>query len=97
MNGSVSINDAEIQLRATQIDAVAELAQLDVFRENRTGIPEVVFAEGKTPEATEHQMHTVDLPNARRVAPSAAHAQLLVHKADVRRIERIEWVASLQS
>jgi pantothenate kinase len=45
---------------------------------------------GKTLAETERQIGLVDLPNARRVAPSTAHAHVIVHKADARRIERIE-------
>jgi pantothenate kinase len=46
---------------------------------------------GKRPETIERHMREVDLPNARRVAPSLAHAHLVIHKADGRRIDRIEW------
>ncbi len=47
---------------------------------------------GKTAVATERQIREVDLPNARRVASSAARAQVLVykHETDVRRIARVE-------
>jgi pantothenate kinase len=45
---------------------------------------------GKKPAAIERHILEVDLPNAERVGPSAAHAQVLVHKADARRIHRIE-------
>jgi pantothenate kinase len=49
---------------------------------------------GKTPETIKRHMREVDLPNVRQVMPSAAHAQVLVHKADARNIERIEWVTN---
>jgi pantothenate kinase len=49
---------------------------------------------GKTPDATARHIGAVDIPNARRVGPSAAHAQVLVHKADARRVDRIEWRAN---
>lgn len=48
---------------------------------------------GKTPETITRHVHEVDLPNARRVAPSAAYAHVLVHKANDRSIERLEWLA----
>lgn len=53
---------------------------------------------GKTPAAAERQIREVDVPNAARVAPGAAHAQVLVckRKGDVRRIDRIEGVDSLR-
>jgi pantothenate kinase len=45
---------------------------------------------GKAPAQIERHMRQVDLPNIRRVLPSAAHAQLCVYKTDIRRIDRIE-------
>jgi pantothenate kinase len=45
---------------------------------------------GKTPAKVEQHIHQVDLPNARRVASSVARAQVIVHKTDTRRIDRIE-------
>jgi pantothenate kinase len=73
-----------------------ELFDLRVFI---SASPEILVANlqerhrrgGKTPETIERHMREVDLPNARRVAPSMAHAHLVVHKADGRRIDRIEW------
>jgi len=47
---------------------------------------------GKTSEVTARQVREVDLPNARRVATSAAYAQVLVHKADTWHIDRVEWI-----
>ena len=69
-------------------------ASVEILQE---GLRERHLRGGKTLETTEHRMRTVDLPNAKRAAPSAAHAQVLVHKADVQRIESVEWVASQQS
>jgi pantothenate kinase len=51
---------------------------------------------GKTPDATARHIDMVDIPNARRVGPSLAYAQVLVHKADARRIAHIEWRAKLE-
>ena len=45
---------------------------------------------GKTRAATERQIREVDLPNAQRVSADIVHAQLIVHKTDTRRIDRIE-------
>lgn len=45
---------------------------------------------GKTQAETERQIRKVDLANAARVGPSVAYAQVLVYKADTRRIDRIE-------
>jgi pantothenate kinase len=46
---------------------------------------------GKTPDAAARHIDAVDIPNARRVGPSLSDAQVLVHKSDARRIDRIEW------
>jgi pantothenate kinase len=55
------------------------------------GLRERHLRGGKTAAAVERQLREVDLPNSRRVASGAAHAHVLVHKADVRRIDRVEW------
>lgn len=65
-------------------------ASLDTLIE---GLRERHRRGGKPAEVTEQHMQRVDLPNIKRVLPGAARAHLLVHKADVRRIERFEWVA----
>jgi pantothenate kinase len=57
------------------------------------GLRERHLRGGKTPEATERQIQEVDLPNARQVRPSVQHAQVLVHKVSVCRIDQIEWLA----
>jgi pantothenate kinase len=49
---------------------------------------------GKTPDATVRHIGAVDIPNAGRVGPSLAYAQVLIHKANARRIDRIEWRAN---
>ena len=46
----ITINDAEDLLKANLIKSVEDLVKLDVFRETRTGIPEVIFAEKKDPK-----------------------------------------------
>jgi pantothenate kinase len=54
------------------------------------GLRERHLRGGKTPAAIDRQISEIDLPNAERVAPGVAYAQVVVHKADVRRIDRIE-------
>jgi hypothetical protein len=46
--GECSVDDAEKKLRLFNILEIARLAKLDVSREARKGIPEVVWARGKT-------------------------------------------------
>lgn len=44
----LSIEEAEKYLKANLIESVGELAQLDVFRKIRTGVPEVIYAQNKS-------------------------------------------------
>jgi NCAIR mutase (PurE)-related protein len=48
--GEYTLDDAEAKLRVFNIVEVARLAKLDVSRETRKGIPEVVYAQHKTTE-----------------------------------------------
>ena len=54
------------------------------------GLRERQLRGGKSPEAVAQWLQAVDLPNIERVMPGAAFADVLVHKADVRTIERLE-------
>jgi NCAIR mutase (PurE)-related protein len=46
--GACSVEEAEMKLRVFNIVEVAHLAKLDVDRETRKGIPEVIFAKNKS-------------------------------------------------
>lgn len=50
VKGQISLDDAEKLLRILAIEEIGNLARLDVGREFRKGIPEVILAEGKRPE-----------------------------------------------
>ncbi|MDH5702904.1 MAG: hypothetical protein OEY99_01715, partial [Aigarchaeota archaeon] len=47
--GEITIDEAERSLRATAIAEVGRFANIDVNRETRKGIPEVILGEGKEP------------------------------------------------
>ncbi len=47
--GDISLDEAERALKMLTVEEVGELARLDIGREIRHGIPEVVIAEGKIP------------------------------------------------
>lgn len=47
--GELSEEEAEAELRRVQLTELGERARLDVGREHRRGVPEVVLAEGKRP------------------------------------------------
>jgi len=50
VKGEISIEEAERLLRVLAIEEIGNLARIDVGREYRKGIPEVILAEGKTPK-----------------------------------------------
>jgi NCAIR mutase (PurE)-related protein len=50
--GKISVDEAEKLLRLFMVEEVGEMARLDVGRECRRSVPEIVLAEGKTPEET---------------------------------------------
>ena len=50
VKGQISMDDAEKLLRILAIEEIGNLARIDVGREFRKGIPEIILAEGKRPE-----------------------------------------------
>ena len=47
IEGEISLEEAEKKLKTMQIREIEDFAKLDMCRDIRTGIPEVIFAEGK--------------------------------------------------
>ncbi|RAP45647.1 MAG: hypothetical protein BZ135_05535 [Methanosphaera sp. rholeuAM6] len=50
IEGDISIEDAQNELKVTQIRELGDNIKFDVRRENRVGVPEAVYAQGKTDE-----------------------------------------------
>ncbi len=48
--GEISVDEAEKALKINVIENVADVARLDIGRSIRRGIPEIIFAEGKSSE-----------------------------------------------
>src|SRR5919197_1229062 len=46
-NGSLSLSDAEKEVAMHAIEKIGDIAKLDVNREMRKGMPEIIFAENK--------------------------------------------------
>ncbi|MGA8856429.1 MAG: nickel pincer cofactor biosynthesis protein LarB [Candidatus Bathyarchaeia archaeon] len=46
--GEISVDDAERALKINTIENVAKIARLDIGRTIRRGVPEIIFAEGKS-------------------------------------------------
>jgi NCAIR mutase (PurE)-related protein len=51
VSGEISIEEAEERLSVNQIELVEDFARYDLLREERTGIPEIIYSETKSPEA----------------------------------------------
>ena len=50
VKGQISLDEAEKLLKIFAIEEIGNLAKIDVTREFRKGIPEIIYAEGKRPE-----------------------------------------------
>ena len=50
-SGNLSIEDAEMKLRLRALAEVGEIGMLDLNRQERSGVPEVIFAENKSNES----------------------------------------------
>ena len=48
--GTISLEEAENELKANRVEIIDEFVRIDFQREIRTGIPEMIFAEGKNPK-----------------------------------------------
>ena len=48
VKGEISVDGAEKLLKILAVQEIANLARVDIGRESRKGIPEIVLAEGKT-------------------------------------------------
>jgi NCAIR mutase (PurE)-related protein len=77
--GELSVEEAERRLRLTAIEAVGEFARLDVGRELRREVPEVVLGDAKSPD------ELVDI--ARRMLESVGRAILSRVSRD--KVERV--------
>ncbi|MCK4566694.1 MAG: 1-(5-phosphoribosyl)-5-amino-4-imidazole-carboxylate carboxylase, partial [Candidatus Thorarchaeota archaeon] len=47
VSGKITVDEAEKQLKTLTLDSISGLAMIDVDRESRSGIPEIVFGESK--------------------------------------------------
>lgn len=58
--GEISIDDAEDRLRINQVQAIGDNVKFDVSREKRVGVPEAVYAQGKTDEDLINIINNID-------------------------------------
>ncbi|MDY6833556.1 MAG: nickel pincer cofactor biosynthesis protein LarB [Chloroflexota bacterium] len=92
--GQITVDEAEKSIRILELMEVENLAQLDIGREFRKGIPEIILAEGKPPEQTgqialamvQKQGHVVvsraddaHFRSIRKIMPSTIHIMESAH------------------
>lgn len=80
-NGNCSIDDAVSKLSLLPFASTSE-TMADTHRELRCGAPEVIFAEGKTPEQCAEAAKAI----------AGAHSKLLLTRADRARFEAVQAV-----
>ena len=50
LRGEITLEEAERKLVTLNVRRIRDLAKLDIGRAHRTGVPEVILADGKSPE-----------------------------------------------
>ncbi len=78
--GEISVDEAEKQLKILTIEEIEGFCKLDLGREFRKGIPEIILAEGKNPE------------NVRDIALAAVTelGRVIISRADAEQIEIVK-------
>jgi len=82
-SGELSPEDALQKLRWQPIEALGELARLDHHRLVRQGLPEFVFAEGKSPEQTATIMAAMVEKHGAALASRASESHLQAVQARI--------------
>ncbi len=79
IDGEISVGEAEKTLKTMQIREIEDFAKLDMCRDIRTGIPEVIYAEGKGNDEL-----------LKIIIGSADNGRLMVTKLDNRKYNAIK-------
>ena len=79
IEGEISLEEAEKRLKIMQIREIEDFAKLDMCRDIRTGIPEVIYAEGKENDEL-----------VKIIIGSADKGRLMVTKLDKRKFNAIK-------
>jgi len=78
VNMQISVEDAVEKWRRMEYGILGNYVKIDGQRKARTGFPEVIYAEGKTPEQVQMIFNTMmeneDVVMATRVSPAMAEA-----------------------
>lgn len=83
-SGSLSLSEAEKQLSIHAIEKLGDIAKLDVGRELRRGVPEIIFAESK------------EYPDLKRIALAAIGRNGQVVVSRIRRNQLARFAAALK-
>jgi NCAIR mutase (PurE)-related protein len=79
-DGKVSIEEAESLLRLNSVEEI-EHAALDLQRESRTGVPEIIMGEGKTPDQLMEIVSTFLTDKGRAIVTRASEEQITTIQA----------------
>lgn len=63
IDGEITVNDAERKLKTMQIHEIGQHVKFDNSRENRIGVPEAVYSEGKRDEDLINIINNIDFIN----------------------------------
>jgi NCAIR mutase (PurE)-related protein len=80
VKGQITMDEAEKLLKVFAIQEIGNLARIDVGREFRKGIPEVILAEGKKPEDVVNIALRILNENGRAIISRAGKEQIDVAK-----------------
>src|SRR5262249_24552673 len=72
--GMLSADEAASKLRWQPVEAIGSFAEVDHHRELRQGMPEFVYAQGKTPEQTAEILAAIVNHSGRGLASRASEA-----------------------
>ncbi|MEM0217813.1 MAG: nickel pincer cofactor biosynthesis protein LarB [Candidatus Nezhaarchaeales archaeon] len=78
--GSMSIEEAEQQLRLLALEEIADVLKLDVGRELRKSVPEIIFSEHKSVDQLEQAIRVLLRVRGRAIASRLREDQLEVLK-----------------
>jgi len=95
--GEVSVAEAERLIRLTAIQEIEHLAKLDNGREFRKGIPEIILADGKSPEVTRDITLKALTHNERVIISRASASHITAIKKDLPPEIAIEGDAALRT
>ncbi|MEM4724534.1 MAG: nickel pincer cofactor biosynthesis protein LarB [Candidatus Hadarchaeum sp.] len=90
VRGEITLEEAERRLSALNIRKIRDLARIDLGRACRTGVPEVVFAEGKDPKTVAEAAAALAKSNGYALVTRVNRAQITQIKKKLGRDFEVE-------